>query len=77
MILERLSEAITGYQIQTDSLNLLTLRGFHVLPVPHGNSVSDDEGNVHHGVFNTDTPVGSASKDKVVSRIRLGSAVWI
>lgn len=39
--------------------------------------MSDDEGNIHHGIFDTDAPVGSASKDKVVSGIGLSRAIRI
>jgi len=48
-----------------------------VFPVPHGSRVSDDEGNVHHGVLDADALVGSTSEDKVVSRVGLSSAIWI
>lgn len=62
---------------RTNSLNLLALRGLDVFPVPHSNRVSNDEGDIHHGILDTDAPVGSASKDEVVPRAGLSGAIWI
>ena len=77
MILKRVSEVMGGCHVKGNSLNLVTLRGPVVFPVPHGNGMSDDEGNVHHGVLDTDAPVGSTSKDEVVSGIRVSRAIRI
>jgi len=68
--------AILGENGSND-LDLLTLGGLDVLPVPHGNGMSDDDGDVHHGIFNTNAPMGSASEDKVVSGIGLSRAIRI
>jgi len=77
MILQIVSQVVVRCHIERNSLNLVTLRSPDVLPVPHGNSMSDDEGNIHHGVLDTDAPVGSTSEDKVISGIRLSRAIRI
>ena len=77
MILQLVSEVIGGCHIKGNSLNLLTLRRPDVFPVPHGNSMSDDEGNIHHGVLDADALVGATSEDKVVSGIGLSRAIRI
>jgi len=60
-----------------NDLNLFTLRSLDVLPVPHGNCVSDDEGNVHHGVLDTNALVWSTSKDEVVSGVGVSGTIRI
>lgn len=77
MILNRRSEAAGKYEHLMYSLDLFTQGGLAVLPVPHGGGMSDDEGDIHHCVLNTDAPVGSASEDEVVSGVGLSRTVWI
>jgi len=77
MILQIVSKVITGCGVEGNSLNLITLRSPDVFPVPHGDSVGEDEGDIHHGVLDADALVGTTSKDKVVSGIRLSRAIRI
>ena len=77
MILRRASEVVIGCRIQWGSLNLVALWSPYVFPVPHGSGVTDDKGNIRHGVFDTNAPVGSTSEDKVVSGMRMSGAVRI
>ena len=60
-----------------NSLNLLTQRSLDVLPVPHGNGVSDNDGHVHHSVLDTDALVGPTPENKVVSGVGLGRTIRI
>jgi len=60
-----------------DDFDFFALRGPDVLPVPHGSGMGDDESNSHHGVLDTDAPVGPTSKDEVVSGVGVSRAVWI
>ena len=77
MILQRMSEVIVRPHVQRNSLNLVALWSPYVLPVPHGSGMTNDEGDIHHGVFDTDAPVGTTSEDKVISRVRLSGTVRI
>ena len=77
MILQRGSEVIIGCRTEGNLLDLVTLGSPDVLPIPHGNGVSDDKGNVHHGILDTDALVRSTSEDEVVSGIRVSRAVRI
>jgi hypothetical protein len=71
------SEAADGCHPKKNSLNLLTVRSPDMLPVPHRYSMSDDDGHVHHGIFDTDAFVRPASEDKIVSGVGLRRAFWI
>ena len=77
MILERTSEAMAGCHILENLLNLVTLRSPDVLPVPHGNCVSDYNSHVHHGILDTDALVRSTPENKVASGVSLSRTVRI
>jgi len=77
MILQRMSDVIGGCHIKANSLNLVTLRSPGVLPVPHGNGMGEDKGNIHHCVLDTDAFMGTAPEDEVVSGVRLSRAIRI
>ena len=77
MILQRASEVTIGCLAAESSLNLVTLGSPDVLPVPHGNCMSDDKGNIHHSILETYAPVRPTSEDEVVPGIRLGRAVRV
>jgi len=68
---------VVGCRIIRNLLYLLTLRGLDVLPVPHGNGMGDDEGNVRHGILDTDAPMGTTSENEVVSRIGVSRTIRI
>lgn len=77
MILKRMSEGTVRCNIRANSLDLFAQGSFGVLPVPHGNCVSNDDGHVHHGILDTDALVGPAPEDEVVSGVSLSGAVWV